>query len=915
MPGSSDNPASARWVYFFGDRLRPGTDAATLLGGKGAALARMVQAGLPVPPGFTITTAACAWFFAHREEWPPGLEAEIRDHLERLERSTGRAYAAGREPLLVSVRSGAPVSMPGMMDTILNCGLNPALLPPPEVNESAWAAWCDFIQSYARIVAGLPLSIAGDAPPAERAARWLEEFAQKTGTPFPLDPWQQLRDCISAVFRSWKSPRAVAYRERHGLSGKPGTAVNVQAMFPSEVSGVLFTQDPAAPLAERLVLEAAAGLGEAVVSGAVTPDRFLIRRADLSVIECIAGNRSRPAGAAAATRDTESPALCLTPPQARLLGELGLKVERLWGQPMDIEWGWAGGEPALLQCRPIKGLELARETEDLRQAEIARLRELAGPRRRLWVAHNLGETLPNPTPMTWDIIRHFMSGAGGFGRLYRLLGYRPAPGVCREGFLELIGGRLYADPDRLVQMFWPGMPLVCDLEAVAANPNLLDHAPLKFEAEKAGPDFLLRLPGFLAGMWRAARANRRLRAGAVRRFEQQALPEFLSWRRQKLTLDLSSLSPNQLLEELEQRRGKLDEFGPETLLPGFFGARALRDLETLLGQILGPGEGTRLAEGLAVARAGESRLEQNRLLAQVAAGEATLAQFLEQYGHRCPGEMELAEPRWRENPSRLSRLVAKWRAAGGGVHAGVLKALPDSGCQRRESLPGILDQAGASCFREEIERLADEARALLPYREIGKHWLMMAYELIRLAVLEIGRRCGLGQEVFYLRLDELPSALTERTSADAWAEIIAARRRRRQAAAHLAGTPLLDTEQLDNFGLHSAVADSGELKGEPVSPGVAEGPAWILADPEQLAPPEFDYVLVCPSTDPGWTPLFLDARALVIERGGFLSHGAIVARDFGLPAVVCPEATVRLRPGERLRVDGHTGKITRLEKP
>ena len=135
-----------------------------------------------------------------------------------------------------------------------------------------------------------------------------------------------------------------------------------------------------------------------------------------------------------------------------------------------------------------------------RKKELYRLRELAGPRRRVWVAHNLGETLPAPTPLTWDIFRSFMRGNGGFGRMYRDLGYQPSPEVCRAGFLELIAGRIYADPERAAKLFWAGMPLCYDLDAVVKDPKVMDAAPTVFDPFRADVKMLAVLPGLVIRM-------------------------------------------------------------------------------------------------------------------------------------------------------------------------------------------------------------------------------------------------------------------------------------------------------------------------------------------------------------------------------------------------------------------------------
>ena len=514
---------NSQLVFYGGDPLTEvAGKARALLGGKGASLFAMKQAGLAVPAFFVISTQCCRYFLEHQESWPKELEGQIRKQLERLERETGRKYGGGERPLLLAVRSGAAVSMPGMMDTLLNCGLGPANADMEQL-------------------------------PAK--------YQQLTGREFPSDPWQMLADCIKAVMRSWNSERAVAYRRKNGLDGLIGTAVTVQAMFGSEVSGVLFTEDPTDPVAERMVIEAAHGLGEVVVSGEITPEKFLVSRDDFSQIR------------------SEADAACLGAEQIGELCELGMKVEKLFDEPMDIEWGMAGGQFALLQCRPIRGIDVARDVEVGRQEEIRRLEKLAGDKPKVWVAHNLGETLSHPTPLTWDIVRQFMSGRGGFGRMYKDFGYRPAKGLEDEGFLELICGRIYVDPERLAKLFFADIPLIYDIEAIGQNPKLLDRSPGKYESSKIQPNFLIKLPSILFSMVRCWWTMKKAAKYAKDRFENQVLPAYLEYVGQKRQEDLTCLSSGELLLELEARgRRVLDEFGCESLKPGFFAAMIERVL-------------------------------------------------------------------------------------------------------------------------------------------------------------------------------------------------------------------------------------------------------------------------------------------------------------------------------------------------
>ena len=257
--------------------LADGGDAA-LLGGKGAGLAAMVALGLPVPPAFVVTTAV-GRAFLELDAPPPALEAELAARLEELERETGRRLGDPERPLLVSVRSGAPVSMPGMMDTVLNVGLDPETVAAlaGETGDPAFAAdcWVRLLSSWARLVEGIGVGEVEGAlidAPEGAAATALLDLMERNGTPFPTDPRAQVKAAVTAVLRSWKSPRAKAYRRHLGIDGGMGTAVVVQAMVfgnrgPTSGSGVAFSRDPSSGRPGLFGDYLAGAQGEDVVAG------------------------------------------------------------------------------------------------------------------------------------------------------------------------------------------------------------------------------------------------------------------------------------------------------------------------------------------------------------------------------------------------------------------------------------------------------------------------------------------------------------------------------------------------------------------------------------------------------------------------------------------------------------------------
>ena len=274
----------ARYVYGFDEPAEGGRD---LLGGKGIGLAEMTQLGVPVPAGFTITTDACRAYMASGGELPDGLEAEVDEHLARLEKTTGKRFGDVADPLLVSVRSGAAVSMPGMMDTILNVGLNDeaveGLGSRTENERFALDSYRRLIQMYGEIVDHIDAhrfddalkKHEGDLPGVIEAFKAI--YQEETGRPFPQDAKEQLGRAVRAVFESWDTPRAKAYRRHNHIPDDLGTAVNVvQMVFGNKGeqsgTGVTFTRDPSTGESGLYGEFLADAQGEDVVAGIRTPD-------------------------------------------------------------------------------------------------------------------------------------------------------------------------------------------------------------------------------------------------------------------------------------------------------------------------------------------------------------------------------------------------------------------------------------------------------------------------------------------------------------------------------------------------------------------------------------------------------------------------------------------------------------------
>ncbi len=275
----SKTSASPQFVYSFGAKTDGDASMRELLGGKGANLAEMARIGLPVPPGFTITTEVCTWYYDHQQQYPTALTAQLKSAVAAIEEETGKQFGSATNPLLVSVRSGARESMPGMMDTILNLGLNDqtveALAELSGQRAFAYDCYRRFIGMYGDVVMGVQPQSENDHEPfdaildhlkkevgveldsdltednlVELTQRYKQLIKERTGESFPQDAYEQLWGAIGAVFGSWQNDRAILYRQKYNIPAAWGTAVNVQAMVFGNMgndcaTGVAFTRDPA----------------------------------------------------------------------------------------------------------------------------------------------------------------------------------------------------------------------------------------------------------------------------------------------------------------------------------------------------------------------------------------------------------------------------------------------------------------------------------------------------------------------------------------------------------------------------------------------------------------------------------------------------------------------------------------------
>jgi pyruvate,water dikinase len=805
------------------------------VGGKAMNLALMARAGLPVPPGFCISTAA----FCRLRGKSPADDAQLFAAIMEKVRELGIGPLAVRSS--AAAEDGTLASFAGQQETILG--------------------------------------VFGES---------------------------QVLDAITRCWASLESERAVAYRTRHRIDDSQlAMAVIVQRLVASDVAGVLFTRDPFDPAGARMLVEASWGLGESVASGRITPDRFHLERETGKILEQHVHKKTAmltTEGAQPVPPEKQSIA-CLEEHQLRLLAELGRKVEAYFEDGRDIEWAWAQGRLWLLQARPITAADSC-EREQVRCEEMQALAARAAPPGTVWSRFNLFEVLPEPTPMTWALVRWLMSGQGGYGMMYRDLGAKPDPTVDEEGIFDLVCGRPYCNLTREPRMQFGYLPLEHPFSVLKADPQKAIYPQPVFNLGPVDWRLLFSIPWITLKLARHKKRIRNLSRSFASQFRDHILPRFLLSLENFTGQDLPNMEPGQLLDVFSSLvQLVLIDFARDSLKPAALAAASLTSLKLALTKSLSE---DRTRSALAELSGGaqlDPEADLPAALCLLRIGKLSRTEFLQQFGHRAGQEMELAQPRWAEDSASVDWLLASAASSDRSILPDPLHV--EATCERIAS--------EAKLTASQIAELKAECKRLHQYlgvRETAKHYWMKGYALIRRVLVEMDRRQNLNGGIFYLLPEELPRLLAGKED---FASLIRQRRRRRAVALSLEAPPVIFSDDLEAIGRPSEVTTAGSFQGIPLSAGAAEAPALVLHEPSQASVPSEPYILVCPSTDPAWVPLFLHARGLVMGTGGVLSHGAIVAREFGLPAVAgLPDILRQIQTSQRIRVDGNTGKVTLL---
>ncbi|MBS3734705.1 MAG: hypothetical protein KGY99_07240 [Phycisphaerae bacterium] len=753
-------------------------------------------------------------------------------------------------------------------------------------------------QSYRRI--GSPVVAVRSSATAEDTST--ASMAGQYETLLDVQGEDQVLDAVAHCWGSIDSDRTRSYLAEQGIDmTQVAMAVVVQELVPSDVAGVLFTANPRTGSQAEMLIEASWGLGEAVVSGIVQPDTLVVDRATGAVTSVAVGEKREAIMPGTHERrpvaDERRNVACLRSEDVRDLWRLGLRVMEHFGSAQDVEWAIADGKVYLLQSRAVTTLEDAEAYERRLQQTREDLRRWKRDGRGDWVRHNISETLPHPTPLTWSVIKRFMSGDGGFGSMYRQVGFEPSPAVSRDGFLDRVGGRVYMDLSRAPDMFFEDFPFEYDLDLLQANPDAAQGPPTI-------PAGSLRQRMRVAG--KLAEINERLEALSKdhdRTLDEQDIPEFSRWVDAEKARDLTALSEKEWFDLWHEReRRVMDEFAPQSLLPSLIAAMAMENLRSFLAENVWQEDPNEVVNLLSAGGAGDQTILAGQGLYEIARGGKTVEDWLADHGHRAPAEFDLAAPRWRERPEAVQSMVSRLSVGDSPAEMHERRA-----AEARAKADEIAAKLPAK-RRQEFRHHVDVLQRYVRFREDGKYHLMRGYELLREMALEAGRRLEVGEDVFLLTFEELRDAMS---TGFAPLHLIENRRIERAAEAKLVLPNIIGEQDIAELGEPPRLDSEARHAALPISSGLRSGPARIVFSPDEAGDLGEGYVLVCPSTDPSWTPLFVNAAGLIIECGGTLSHGAVVAREMGIPAVVLPNATQLLSNGETVTVDGRDGGVFR----
>ncbi len=881
------------------------------VGGKGANLGEMTQAEFPIPPGFCVTTAAFEQFMAssgQTEKHYAALESITSEDLQPA-RKIGRQIRAD----LGSV-------------------------PVPEAIAATIAtAWQEQGQTQAYAVRSS--ATAEDLPDASFAGQQ-DTFLNVMGEEALLTA---VRNCWISLF----TDRAILYRIQNGFDHRQvALSVVVQQMVLPEVSGIMFTADPVTGERHISTIDAGYGLGEALVAGLVSADLYKVDRRTYTITDIQVADKQlaiRPLPDGGTVEETISGAArtaqVLTESQVVHLAKIGDRIANHYGQPQDIEWALTNDEFTILQSRPITSLFPIPE-------EALRVEEATGELQIMFSFASVQGVMAPITPLGQDSIRHLFAKAGLMFDMNR--------DIHSQRVIFSSAERLWVNLTTVARhpigrkLIGRGLPMI-DPNAATVMKLLEDDPRLSPErgwfklntVRRVGRFFLPVMGRVIRAMRHPdARRDEYMREAQAYYQKVKAESEAVSTLAERMALFYGSdgivangfkfMIPRLLppvvggmasLVLLNKLAADLPPESPNVLiLTRGLPHNVTTEMDLALWQtakMIQADEGSTAV----FTRKAAATLAQEYLAGRLPeTAQTAVSQFMAQYGMRGLGEIDIGQPRWRENPTHIMQVLQSYlQIKDPNMAPDVVFARGAAEAEATvESLATAVRRTKFGRIKAKLVPLAARRlRALAGGREAPKFIIIRLFGIVRSGLLESGEELAVAgtiqqpDDLFYLTVDEL-NALAAGEHRD-WIKIISERREKQEQEMGRKLIPRLLMSDgrafYEGVGGETAVAADGTLVGSPVSPGVVEGIVHVVFDPHesQLEPGE---ILVCPGTDPAWTPLFLAAGGLVMEVGGLMTHGSVVAREYGIPAVVgVSNVTTQLKTGQRIRVDGTAGTV------
>lgn len=552
--------------------------------------------------------------------------------------------------------------------------------------------------------------------------------------------------------------------------------------------------------------------------------------------------------------------------------------------------------------------------------EIKRLKEHFRGRKSMIVNFDVNDVIPNPTPMTVDFISELMTRNGAYGLGVKQTGGLYSRSLGNQSLLATFMGRAYLDMGMFFKSQFGWLPVYINVEQLMENPEKVYNPDLKLKPW-AWPVFILLLPYYICAIARFLILISKRRKRLEKTFFSEIEPRTIKIIEEKAAIDYSSLNDLEIIKAIRQMRVILntDLYLPHqwTDVISFFLMTLLKmRLKTLYGRDA-ESRLNRMLQGYdernPVTRCGKD-------LERLSRGQLTMEEFLAEHGHRAAPDAELSAPRWNEQPEQVEKIIDVLKAGISDSNEGQIKDKPQDPAEFFEEPKNIwrwllkLFPGWRKQYISELKSL----KTILAIREAAKLDALRMYEPLRKAVLELGTRKGLeGDDIFFLKFNELGKlAKGENLKA-----LINQRREQREEMLKVDAPPFISSEWLDmpysdwpsmkKPRAEKLSNGSTVLKGYGVSPGIIKGRARVITDLSQGKSMKSGEILVVSWTDPSWTAIFHRASGVVTEVGGVLSHGVVVARELGLPAVsALRNATKTIKTGDIITVDGKTGTVT-----